>query len=238
MTAPPSDRPRGRRAGPGGAAVRRPGGRPRRTGRWLAVRPRGAGSSAGPLFTGQDTLAARLPRTSRAFHRWLNDLSDDIERAAAQANWFFDGVIGEIRDALNAVVEFLPGADQRAGLRRGRCRQIGWLGVVALLRLDRATRWPACAARRCWPLAGFAGVRPAGLLAGEHGHADRHRRGGADLRADRHPARHLDGPPPVGRPGRHPGARLDADDADLRLPGAADAVLRHRRRPSAVDRAP
>ena len=82
------------------------------------------------LFKGIDTLA--LPfQDVLGFHRWLNQLSDDIQLAATRGNWFLDGVIGSIGDFLNFVVAQLQELISSPAFPRP-VPQIGWLGVVAL----------------------------------------------------------------------------------------------------------
>ena len=101
----------------------------RHTGRWLAViAVVWVGGWA--LFKGVDTLA--LPfQDVLGFHRWLNQLSDDIQLAATRGNWFFSGVIGSIGDFLNFVVAQLQELISAPAFPRP-VPQIGWLGVVAL----------------------------------------------------------------------------------------------------------
>jgi glycine betaine/proline transport system permease protein len=82
------------------------------------------------LFKGVDTLT--LPfQDVLGFHRWLNQLSDDIQLAATRGNWFFSGVIGSIGDFLNFVVAQLQELISTPAFPRP-VPQIGWVGVVAL----------------------------------------------------------------------------------------------------------
>ncbi len=82
------------------------------------------------LFKGVDTLA--LPfQDVLGFHKWLNQLSDDIQLAATRGNWFFSGVIGTIGDFLNWLVAQLQELISAPAFPRP-VPQIGWLGVVAL----------------------------------------------------------------------------------------------------------
>ena len=83
------------------------------------------------VFKGQDTLTLGFQERT-GFHRWLNDLSDDIQLAASRGNWFFDGVIGSVSDALNAVVTWAQELVSTAAFPRP-VPEIGWLGVAALL---------------------------------------------------------------------------------------------------------
>jgi glycine betaine/proline transport system permease protein len=99
------------------------------------------------LFKGQDTLALGFQDLT-AFHRWLNGLSDDIQLAASQGNWFFDGVIGSISDALNAIVTWAREMVSIPAFPRP-VPEIGWLGVAALL---------------TWVGYAVAGLRPAILV--------------------------------------------------------------------------
>ena len=102
----------------------------RHTGRWLAV-VLAVWLVGWAVFKGQDTLATGFQDLT-AFHRWLNDLSDQIQLAAAQGNWFFDGVIGSISDALNAIVSWAQELISTPAFPRP-VPEIGWLGVAALL---------------------------------------------------------------------------------------------------------
>ncbi|MEP9382017.1 ABC transporter permease subunit [Nocardioides cheoyonin] len=64
------------------------------------------------------------------FHRWLNDLRDDIE-AARTDNWFFHGILGTITDRIDSAVTWVQELLSEAPADRPT-PQIGWLGVVAL----------------------------------------------------------------------------------------------------------
>ena len=102
----------------------------RRTGLWLAIIAV-VWVGGWLLFKGQDTLATGFQDLT-AFHRWLNDLRDSIQLAAVRGNWFFDGVIGTISDALNWVTTQLQELFSTAAAPRP-VPQVGWVGVVALL---------------------------------------------------------------------------------------------------------
>ena len=54
------------------------------------------------LLKGQNTLAVPFQQLN-SFDTWINGLRDDIQ-AAAQTNWFFHGVIGNISDFFNWLV--------------------------------------------------------------------------------------------------------------------------------------
>ena len=99
------------------------------------------------LFKGIDTLT--LPfQDVLGFHKWLNQLSDDIQLAATRGNWFFSGVIGSIGDFLNFVVAQLQELISTPAFPRP-VPQIGWVGVVALF---------------TWMAFAVAGVRSAVLV--------------------------------------------------------------------------
>jgi glycine betaine/proline transport system permease protein len=82
------------------------------------------------VFKNHDTLATPFQQLN-GFHRWINNLHDDIQ-ASAQTNWFFHGVIGNISDFFNWLVTqiqqwvSIPSPPKPVP-------KIGWLGVVALL---------------------------------------------------------------------------------------------------------
>jgi glycine betaine/proline transport system permease protein len=82
------------------------------------------------LLEGRDTLALGFQDLT-GFQRWLNDLRDNIQEAAAQDNWFFDGVIGTITTFLNWLVESLQELISVPAFPRP-VPAIGWLGVLVL----------------------------------------------------------------------------------------------------------
>jgi glycine betaine/proline transport system permease protein len=82
------------------------------------------------LFRGQDTASLGFQDLT-AFHRWINDLRDNIQLATAHGNWFFKGVIGSIGDFLNWLVAQLQSLISTPAFPRP-VPQIGWLGVAAL----------------------------------------------------------------------------------------------------------
>ncbi len=102
----------------------------RRTGMWLGIIAL-VWVVGWAVFKGQSTLATGF-QDQTAFHKWLNDLRDNIQLAAARGNWFFDGVIGGISDALNWVTTHLQELVSVAAFPRP-VPEIGWLGVVAIL---------------------------------------------------------------------------------------------------------
>ncbi|NUR09570.1 MAG: ABC transporter permease subunit [Nocardioidaceae bacterium] len=104
-------------------------GRNRHTGWWLlGIAVVWLGGWA--LLRGIDTLV--LPfQDQTTLSTWLNGLRDDIQLAASQGNWFFDGVIGGISDALDGLVTFLQQLISTPAPPRP-VPEIGWLGVVAL----------------------------------------------------------------------------------------------------------
>lgn len=83
------------------------------------------------VLKGHDTLTLSF-QDLNDFHRWLNDLRDDIQLAASRGNWFFDGVIGSVTDFFNWVVAQLQELVSSPAFPRP-VPQIGWLGVLALL---------------------------------------------------------------------------------------------------------
>jgi hypothetical protein len=83
------------------------------------------------VLRGHNTLEMSF-QDQTAFHRWLNDLRDSIQLAAAQGNWFFHGVIGNISDALDSVVNQLQRLLSTPAVPRP-VPEIGWLGVLAVL---------------------------------------------------------------------------------------------------------
>lgn len=83
------------------------------------------------ILKGHDTLTLSF-QDLNDFHRWLNDLRDDIQLAASRGNWFFDGVIGSVTDFFNWVVAQLQELVSSPAFPRP-VPQIGWLGVLALL---------------------------------------------------------------------------------------------------------
>ena len=147
---------------------------PRRTGLWLGDRRRSSGSSAGRCSRAPDTLALG-GQDLTAFHQWLNERARRHRAAPRQRQ-----LVLQRRHRRRSATSInwrrrpAPGADQPRRPSRGRCPQIGWLGVVALF------AWIAYARRR---LAARAVLVVASLLAfgflgywaGQHGHADRHR---------------------------------------------------------------
>jgi glycine betaine/proline transport system permease protein len=82
------------------------------------------------VFHDQNTLATGFQQLND-FHRWINDLRDDIQ-ASAQTNWFFHGVIGNISDFFNWVVTQLQELVSTPSATRP-VPEIGWLGVLAIL---------------------------------------------------------------------------------------------------------
>jgi glycine betaine/proline transport system permease protein len=82
------------------------------------------------LFHDKFTLAIPFQQLN-GFHRWINDLRDDIQ-ASAQTNWFFHGVIGNITDFFNWLVTQIQQLVSIPAPPRP-VPDIGWLGVVALL---------------------------------------------------------------------------------------------------------
>ncbi len=82
------------------------------------------------LLGGRNTLELGL-QDQTEFHRWLNGLRDDIQAAAAEQNWFFDGVIGTITTFLNWLVEQLQELISVPAFPRP-VPEIGWLGVLAI----------------------------------------------------------------------------------------------------------
>ncbi len=98
------------------------------------------------LLKGQNTLYVPFQQLN-GFDTWINGLRDDIQ-AAAQTNWFFHGVIGNISDFFNWLVTQIQQLVSIPSPPRP-VPEIGWLGVVALL------GWVGLAA---------AGVRWAGLV--------------------------------------------------------------------------
>jgi glycine betaine/proline transport system permease protein len=102
----------------------------RRTGLWLGIIA-AVWVVGWAIFKGQSTLATGF-QDQTAFHKWLNDLRDNIQLAAARGNWFFDGVIGTISDALDWVTSQLQELVSVAAFPRP-VPEIGWVGVVALL---------------------------------------------------------------------------------------------------------
>jgi len=102
----------------------------RHTGMWLTG-VLGVWLVGWALFKEQDTLALGFQDLTE-FHRWLNDLSDQIQLAASQGNWFFDGVIGAISDALNGAVTWAQEMISAPAFPRP-VPEIGWLGVAVLL---------------------------------------------------------------------------------------------------------
>jgi glycine betaine/proline transport system permease protein len=83
------------------------------------------------LLRGHNTLEMSF-QDQTAFHRWLNDLRDSIQLAAAQGNWFFHGVIGNISDALDWAVNELQRLLSTPAVPRP-VPEVGWLGVLAVL---------------------------------------------------------------------------------------------------------
>ena len=102
----------------------------RRTALWLGVIAV-AWVAAWLLFRGQSTLALGF-QDQTGLHHWLNGLRDDIQLAASRGNWFFDGVVGSVSDALNALVGQVQELVSTPAFPRP-VPQIGWVGVVALL---------------------------------------------------------------------------------------------------------
>ena len=82
------------------------------------------------LLKGQNTLAVPFQQLN-SFDTWINGLRDDIQ-AAAQTNWFFHGVIGNISDFFNWLVTQIQQLVSIPSPPRP-VPEIGWLGVVALL---------------------------------------------------------------------------------------------------------
>ncbi|HYO41041.1 MAG TPA: ABC transporter permease subunit [Nocardioidaceae bacterium] len=101
----------------------------RRTGLWLAV-TLVVWVAGWLVFKGQNTLTLGFQDLT-GFHRWLNDLRDDIQLASSRGNWFFDGVIGTVSDLFNWVVAQLQELVSTAAFPRP-VPQIGWVGVLAL----------------------------------------------------------------------------------------------------------
>ena len=136
-----------------------------------------------------------------------------------------------IAEALRGAVEWLQRMVVLPNLPRP-VPEIGWLGVVAI-----ATYVGLVVAS--WRIALLvAGVVPLlrrlRLLAGLPRPADHHRHLGRARRRHRDAAGRPDRHQPTGQPGRHALPRLHADDADVRLPAADRAVLRHRPERGAV----
>ena len=102
----------------------------RRTGLWLGVIAV-AWVVAWLVFRGQGTLALGF-QDQTGLHHWLNGMRDDIQLAAARGNWFFDGVVGTVSDALNALVGQVQELISTPAFPRP-VPQVGWVGVVALL---------------------------------------------------------------------------------------------------------
>ncbi len=158
------------------------------------------------------------------FHRWLNDVRDGFDAARADS-FFFDYIIGGISAVLDATVCGLRDLLSQPSFPRP-VPEIGWFGVVALF------TWVAYALAgvrsAVLVLVGLLAVRLPRLLGRQHRPADRHVRRGAGLRDHRDPAGHLDGAQQAGQRGDHADPGRDADDALVRLPGAAGPGLRHR----------
>jgi len=108
----------------------------RRTGLWLGVIAL-VWVVGWAVFKGQSTLATGF-QDQTAFHKWLNDLRDNIQLAAARGNWFFDGVIGGISSALDWITSQLQELVSVAAFPRP-VPEIGWVGVVAILEIGRAS---------------------------------------------------------------------------------------------------
>ena len=178
---------------------------------------------AGPARTGH--AGARQQADVTPLHTWLNSVNDAVRRQPRQ------------QPVLPVLLQRDPPRHQRG--RDVCCRRcspsrsfdrplpiIGWLGVVALVGFV-VLGARQLAGRRCSRSVGFffSACRACGS---EHGHPGADADGRAALAADRHPAGRLGRDVPTGSTPAHAGARLHADHADVRLPGAADPAVRHR----------
>jgi len=99
------------------------------------------------VFKDKHTLTLGL-QDQTDFHSWLNDLRDDIQVAAVQGNWFFDGFIGKVTEFFNWAVEQLHELIAAPAFPRP-APQIGWLGVLAIF---------------AWVTYAFAGLRSVFLV--------------------------------------------------------------------------
>ena len=212
---PEQERPDGR---PAGSRSRSRGGR----GRWSSSV---AGSWSWAFTKGTDTLEIPVREHTDVQQR-LTDFRDAV-LASRDTNpiiqltydlgaWFTDVVELGAADDLDPRPAPPGPADRLA--RRGRDRDLDRAGRRGLA--DRRPR------RGVVPL-----LRPLRLLVGLDGPAHRHLRRGGGRRADRTPARGVAGhhPPAVGRRHDQHRPRHPPDDADVCLPAADRAVLRHRR---------
>jgi glycine betaine/proline transport system permease protein len=82
------------------------------------------------LFKNHNTLTLGF-QDQTSFHTWLNNLRDDIQ-AAAQTNWFFQDVIGNISSFFNWLFGRLQELVSVPAFPRP-VPEIGWLGVLAIL---------------------------------------------------------------------------------------------------------
>jgi glycine betaine/proline transport system permease protein len=82
------------------------------------------------VFKNHNTLVLAF-QDQTSFHTWLNNLRDDIQ-AAAQTNWFFQDVIGNISSFFNWLFGKLQELVSVAAFPRP-VPQIGWLGVLAIV---------------------------------------------------------------------------------------------------------
>ena len=174
------------------------------------------------LWRGRATLAPGAELTD--FQLWLNSVRDAFDRRPRDS-FFFEYFINGIAPSStrswsgSATLISQPASPRRcrrsAGSAWSRCSP------------GSPSRWPGCV-RRCWYWPGLLAFGFLGYCGGQPRHAGRHVGGRVRLCDHRDPAGHLGWPAARGQRRDHPGPRRDADDALVRLPGAAGAGVRHR----------
>ena len=175
------------------------------------------------VFQGKQTLEIATAENTD-FHRTLLDIRDEVEHAAR------DQLPAQLRDRRHqrraGLDRHVPAGDvQRRGVPAAGAR--GRLAGRGRARGPRRLRARWCPDRRAGRRRP-ACLRLPRLLAGLDRPAHHHRRRGRAVRAAGAPAGDLDGAQQTCVRPDHPGPRRDADDAVVRLPGTAGAVLRHR----------